>query len=116
MPSKGWQIAPLGKLFTEAAADPAKSAKVPVDRFSVDVQNPALKKKLFSKDEVRGKDGQLVLEQAGGNWRADFAVRADELVAEGQIPVTACAVAARKKAAGAPLLGEKRLLQAARSF
>ncbi len=34
----------------------------------------------------------------------------------GQVPVTACSVTSRKKASGPPLLGERRLLDAARSF
>jgi hypothetical protein len=116
LPAKGWQSTSVGKAFTATSADSTKPIHFPVDRFSVDIQNSAIKKKTASKENVRGNDGRLVLDQNAGEWRVDFAVRMDDAVAEGQMPLTLCPIASRKKSAGMPLVGEKRLLDAARSF
>jgi hypothetical protein len=67
------------------------------------------KKQSLSKDNLRGNDGRLILEQTGGHWTADFALHAGDVSAEGKVPVTLCPIGARKQAAGAPLLGLKRL-------
>jgi hypothetical protein len=40
----------------------------------------------------------------------------DDAVSDGHVPLTLCPIASRKKAAGMPLVGEKRLLDAARNF
>src|SRR4030095_16469955 len=103
-------------VLTSASADATKATRLALDRFSVDAQSPALKKKMVSKDGVRGNDGHLVLEQNAGAWTVDFAAHVDDVVAEGQVTLTACPIAARKKAAGGPLLGERRLLEIARNF
>jgi hypothetical protein len=116
LPAKGWQSTSVGKVLTSAAADATKATRLALDRFSVDAQSPALKKKMVSKDGVRGNDGHLVLEQNAGGWTVDFAAHVDDVVAEGQVMLTACPIAARKKAAGGPLLGERRLLEIARNF
>lgn len=113
LPAKGWQTTTVGKVFL--AANDASAANLTVDRYSVDAQGGGLKKKM-SKDGVRGNDGKLVLTQTTGNWKADFALKSDDVTAEGQIPLIACPVTSRQKAKGAPLLGENRLLNVARSF
>jgi hypothetical protein len=113
LPAKGWQTTSVGKVFLTTGE--GSSADLAIDRFSADVLGAGLKKKV-SKDGLKGNDGRLVLAQKAGSWTADFALKADDVNAEGRIPLTACSVTSRKKSAGAPLLGENRLLNVARQF
>ena len=114
LPAKGWQTTSVGSVFmTEAEA--VAPTTLTLDRFSYDVTS-AVPKKRFSRDNVRGNDGQLELSQQGGSWRARVAFRTGDVVAEGQVPLTACPIASRQKAAGMPLLGENRLRTAGRNF
>lgn len=74
---------------------------------------------------MQARDGQLVLERDGRGWTADFAIRGDQVVAEGRISLTLCPVVVRqtavlkakeedrKKAPDAPLLGLGRVMDAA---
>jgi hypothetical protein len=105
-PAKGWPSTPIGKIFADPEKTPARSV---IDKFSVEAQYTAQKKQSLSKDGVRGNDGKLILEKTGGHWTADFALHVGDLSAEGSVPVTLCPIGARKRAAGAPLLGLKRL-------
>ena len=114
LPAKGWQTTSIGRIFMAESGE-TTSAKLALDRFSMDVQSFSPKKK-FSKDGIRASDGRLVLEQQAGAWRADLAYHSGDVVVEGQVPVSACPVTSRKKASGQPLLGERRLLDAARNF
>ena len=120
--SQDWQTTSFGKAFADTTAS---SVRLALDKFSVDVQHLALKKKLFSKDNVQARDGQLVLERDEHGWTAALAIRADQVVAEGRIPLTLCPVVVRqtavlkakeedrKKAPDAPLLGLGRVMDAA---
>jgi hypothetical protein len=108
IPSNGWQSTAMGKLMT----DNAGARTINVDRFSVDAQYMVSKKKMSSKDGLHGADGHLVLTEKDGAWTADFAVKADELTAEGKIPVKSCGIVSRRKEELPPLLGERRLLTA----
>jgi hypothetical protein len=110
LPVKGWQTTTVGKVFLTEST----KAQFVVDRFSLDALGAGLKKK-FSKDNLRGNDGRLVLNQDGSNWKADFMVKSDDFTAEGQLPLTACPITSRKKPA-MPLLGEPRLLSIAKAF
>jgi hypothetical protein len=115
LPAKGWQTTSVGAVFMTEGAEATAPTTLTLDRFSFDVMSAAPKKK-FSKDNVRGNDGRLVLSQQAGTWRADVAFRTGDVTAEGQVPLTACPVVSRKKAAAAPLLGENRLRTAGRNF
>jgi hypothetical protein len=109
---QGYNNTTIGKGIVDAS----NVVTLPVDRFSADAQFTVQKRKSSSKDNLRGNNGRLVLQRDNGAWTADFMVRADELVAEGKIPLTACPVVERKKAAGAPLLGEKRLMRVVENY
>jgi hypothetical protein len=114
LPAKGWQTTTVGKVFM--AAEMA-AVHLVLDRFSADVHTAALKKKTVSKDGLRGNDGRLVLDQEAGKWRVDVMARIEDAVIEGKASLTSCPIASRtKSAAGAPLLAERRLLDAARNF
>jgi hypothetical protein len=112
LPAKGWQTTSIGKTFM---ADSSSNLHYAVDKFSVDAQQGSLKKKI-SKDGLKGNDGRLVLDSAAGAWNVDFAVKADDVTAEGKLPLTLCSIGSRKKAESTPLLGENRLMNAWRSF
>jgi hypothetical protein len=110
--SRGYHDTPIGKMVVDAS----DAVTLPVDRFSASVQFTARNRKSASKDNLRGDNGRLVLQRDNAAWTGDFMARADELVAEGKIPLTLCAIQERQKAAGAPLLGENRLLRVAENF
>ena len=109
---QGYQNTSIGKVVV----DTSSVVTLPVDRFSVDAQFTVQKRKSSSKDNLRGSNGRLVLQRDNGAWTGDVMVRADELVAEGKMSLTPCAVVERKKAAGAPLLGEKRLMRVVENY
>jgi hypothetical protein len=110
---QGYHNTTIGKVVVDTSG---AAVKLPVDRFSVDAQYTAQKRRSTSRDNVRGNDGRLILQRDSGVWTGDIMVRADELLAEGKITLTPCSITERKKAAGAPLLGEKRLLRVAESY
>ena len=112
-PAKGWQSTSIGKLFVDIEKTPARN---PIDKLSVEAQYTVQKKKVLSKDNVKGNTGHLILEQNAGKWAADFAFQADEISAEGKIPLTLCPVVTRKQAAGAPLLGMHRIHAAVENY
>jgi hypothetical protein len=111
--AKGWPTTPIGKTFADPEKTPARSV---IDKFSVEAQYMAQKKQALSKDNLRGNDGKLILEQTGGHWTADFSLHSGDVSAEGRIPVTLCPIGSRKQAAGAPLLGLKRLNTLAENY
>jgi hypothetical protein len=112
IPSNGWQSTSLGKLLTGDAAE----RTIEVDRFSMDAQFTASKKKMVSKDGVHGSDGHLTITQKENEWTVDFMVKADDLTAEGTLPLTSCGITSRRKAEWPPLLQERRLLTAADKY
>jgi hypothetical protein len=104
---QGWQSTGVGKVL---ASSSGTYPPIAVDAFSADVQFTAQRRKSVSRDNLRGNNGRLVLLWSDNVWTADFMVRADELTAEGKLPLRACGIAARQKKTTAPLLGERRLL------
>ena len=114
MPSAGWNNTPLGKAFSSMASN---ETKVPVDRFSLEAQYSAAKAKRMGKDGLRG-ESHLVLEQGGGSggWIADIAIKADDLVLQGRIPVKSCGITTRNLGDMQPLLGQHRLQSAADKY
>ena len=112
IPVNGWQSTMIGK----ALSDSASERSLTLDRLSVDAQLTAQKKKTSSKDGLRGSDGRLVLTQKEATWTADFMVKADELTAEGKLPVTSCGITPRRLEELTPLLQERRLLTAADKY
>ena len=113
LPAQGYHTTPIGKVVVDTSGG---AATLNVDRFSLDASFTVQKRKSVSKENLRGNDGRLVLQRTGTDWTADFMVKADELSAEGKLPLKWCGLSSRKKAAGAPLLGERRLLTAAERF
>jgi hypothetical protein len=111
--NQGYHNTPIGKVVVDTSGAPASLA---VDRFSVDAQYTGQKRRSSSRDNLSGNNGRLNLQRTDGTWTADVMVRVDDLVAEGKLPLTACSLSERKKAGGAPLLGEKRLLAAAERY
>jgi len=110
---QGYHGTTIGKVIVDTSGG---AVSLPLDRFSADAQFTAQKRKSVSKDNLRGNDGRLTLQRSADGWMADVLLKADELSAEGKIPLTACGIASRKKASTAPLLGEKRLLAAAERY
>jgi hypothetical protein len=111
--AQGYHGTTIGKVIVDTSGG---AVSLPLDRFSADAQFTAQKRKSVSKDNLRGNDGRLNLQRTADGWIADVLLKADELSAEGKIPLTACGMASRKKASTAPLLGEKRLLAAAERY
>jgi hypothetical protein len=109
---QGYNNTSIGK----GIVDTGNVVTLPVDRFSADAQFTVQKRKSSSKDNLRGSNGRLVLQRDNGAWTADVMVRADELVAEGKVSLTPCGIVERKKAAGVPLLGEKRLMRVVENY
>jgi hypothetical protein len=113
LPSAGWQNTQLGKMFADAGN---AGRKVPLERFSVESQYTSTKPRRSGKDNLRGSDGRLILEQGAGGWIADIMVKVDDLSAEGKVPVKSCGVTMRTLEETPPLLGEHRLQSSADRF
>jgi hypothetical protein len=113
MPRREWKSTMVGKVLADVADQ--QKIHLAVERFSVTVQGAGLKKKAVAKDGVGGSS-RLVLDQNDGKWTVDLALKADDVVADGKLPLTACPTENRSKDDQPPLLGENRLLNAARTF
>jgi hypothetical protein len=113
LPRRDWKSTVVGKVFAPDAADKDKN-HLAVDHFSVNVQGGGLKK-MVSKDGLGGSN-LLVLDKKDGEWTADVALKADDVVASGKVPLTACSVENRSKNELPPLLGESRIVSAVRSY
>jgi hypothetical protein len=113
LPAQGYHLTSIGKVIVDTTG---AAATMPIDRFSLDATYTAQKRKSISKENLRGNDAKLVLQRGADGWSAEVLLRQDELMAEGKIPLKSCGLSTRKKAGGAPLLGEKRLTAAAERF
>jgi hypothetical protein len=113
LPSTGWQNTELGKLFADAGS---QGRRIPIDRLSVEAQYTSTKARRSGKDNLRGSDARLVLEQGVGGWNADILVKVDDLTAEGKLPLTSCGVTLRNLKEMQPLLGQHRLQASADRF
>jgi hypothetical protein len=113
MPRREWKSTTVGKVLADATSE--QKIRLAVERFSATIQGAGLKKKAIVKDGLGGAS-RLVLDQNDGKWTADIALKVDDVVAEGKIPLTACPTEPRSKTELPPLLGEGRLMNAARTF
>jgi hypothetical protein len=113
LPKDGWLGSELGKLFADAGSE---GRKITLDRLSVEANYTSSKARRSGKDNLRGSDARLVLEQTAGGWMADILVKVDDLTAEGKLPLTSCGVMQRGVKEMKPLLGEGRLQAAADRF
>lgn len=113
LPKIGWQNTELGKLFADSGST---GRRIPLDRLSVEAQYTSAKARRSGKDNLRGSDARLVLEQTDGGWMADIMVKVDDLTAEGKLPLTTCGVTLRNIKEMQPLLGQRRLQAAADRF
>ena len=112
LPRHEWKSTSVGKVFS----DPGRQkVRFPVERFSVTIQGAWLKKKSVVKDGLSGSS-RLVLDQNNGQWTVDLALKADDVTAEGTLPLKACEIEKRSKDDVAPLLGDARMTSAMRSF
>jgi hypothetical protein len=113
LPRREWKSTAAGKVFG-LTPDETKT-RLALDGFSVTIQGGGLKKKVVTKDGLGGSS-RLALEQADGKWTVNISLKADDVLANGTLPVTACPTVERSKNEVPPLLGANRLLDAARSY
>jgi hypothetical protein len=113
LPAQGYHTTPVGKIVVDTTG---AAATMPVDRFSLDATYTVKNRKSISKENLRGNDAKLVLQRNADGWTADVLLRQEEMLAEGKVPLKSCGLSTRKKAGGAPLLGEKRLQMAVDRF
>jgi hypothetical protein len=112
LPRREWKSTASGKVFG-LTPDTMKD-RLAVDAFSATIQGGGLKKAV-GKDGLRG-GSTLLLTQADGKWTVNLSLKADDVVATGTLPVTACPTVERSKNELPPLLGANRLLDAARNY
>jgi hypothetical protein len=114
LPRREWKSTAVGKVFGLTPEE--TKTRLALEGFSVTIHGGGLKKKVVNKDGLGGSSQQLVLSQADGKWTVNISFKADDVVANGTLPVTACPTVERSKNELPPLLGANRLQDAARSY